>query len=169
MKIRYLEPNELEAVKAAASPRNRFMIALAFNHGLRVSETLSLTLANFKDGYLTIQRLKGSEKTVQRLLPDEKEMLANYVVTDPSGRLFPITRQMAWKAMKSIGRKTGTPAHKCTNHSLKHTCAITGLRGGMPINALQTYLGHKSGNSTMAYLRVNDETASDAFAKAVGQ
>lgn len=166
MKIRYLEPHELSPLKNAASDRYKFMITLAFNHGLRISETLSLTPAHFQGGYMIIQRLKGSEKTVQKLLPEEVEMLKAYKI-GPDEKLFPITRQAAWKMMKTLGKRTDVPLHKCTNHALKHTTAIIGLRGKMTLPEIQTRLGHKSGNSTMMYLRVNDAVADDAWGKVV--
>lgn len=168
--MRYLEIDELNILRDAAPAMYRLMITLAFNHGLRISETLSLTRANFKGGYLIIQRLKGSEKTVQKVLPDEQALLANYIgtLTGSDEKLFPISRQAAWKMMKKLGLRNGVPAHKCSNHALKHTCAIAGLRGGMKINEVQKRLGHKSGASTMMYLKIDDETADRAFEKAMG-
>jgi integrase len=38
----------------------------------------------------------------------------------------------------------------------------------MSIPELQTYLGHKSGSSTLAYLKIGEDEASEAFAKAIG-
>lgn len=162
------ELTSLLKVAKAASAMDYLLILLSVNHGLRVSEVLSLTSENFQDGHLVVQRLKGSCKTAQRLLPNEAAALAEYNVTDPSGRLFPICRKTVWCRMKALGVKAGIDSIKMFPHALKHTTAMMGLRGGMKINELQTYLGHKSGASTMAYLRVDDEAASQAFAKAVG-
>jgi integrase len=159
--------NLLAAAKAA-SAMDYLLILLSVNHGLRVSEVLSLTSENFQDGHLVIQRLKGSCKTAQKLLPNEAAALAEYVVTSPDGRLFPICRKTAWEHMKKLGAAAGIDSFKCFNHALKHTCGKLGLKGGMTLPELQTYLGHKSGASTMAYLREDDETASAAFAKAMG-
>jgi integrase len=157
----------LQAAKAAG-PMDYLLILLSFNHGLRVSEVLSLTESNFKDGSLTIQRLKGSCKTSQKLLPNEAAALAEYVITDPAGRLFPICRKTAWAHIKALGVSAGIDSIKCFPHALKHTTGKMGLKGCMTLPELQTYLGHKSGASTMAYLREDDETASAAFAKVMG-
>lgn len=43
------------------------MILVTFRHGLRATEVVSLTRDNFADGYLDVQRLKGSNRTVQVL------------------------------------------------------------------------------------------------------
>ena len=167
--MKYLTKGELGAMLAQAKPEPMYylMILIGFNHGLRVSELLDLTAANFVDGHLIVQRLKGSCKTAQKLLPNEAALLAEYKIPE-CGRLFPIHRQTAWRHVKALGVAAGIPAFKCTPHCLKHTCAKTGLAGGMTLPELQTYLGHKSGSSTMAYLRESDETASNAFAAAVG-
>ena len=113
-----------------------------------------------------MQRLKGSCRTAQKLLPNEAALLAEYKIPE-CGRLFPIHRQTAWRHVKALGVAAGIPAHRCHPHVLKHCCAKLGLAGGMTLPELQTYLGHKSGSSTMAYLRQDDETASNAFAKAL--
>jgi integrase len=159
--------NLLQAAQAA-SPMDYLIILLSVNHGLRVSEVLSLTSSNFKDGCLVVQRLKGSCKTTQKLLPNEIAALAAYQTISPDGRLFPICRKTAWDHMKKLGAAAGIDSIKCFNHALKHTTAKMGLLGGMTIPELQTYMGHKNGQNTLLYLREDDETASAAFQKAMG-
>ena len=168
--MKYLLKDELQAMLGRAkeaSPAVHLMILLAFNHGLRVSEVLSLTAANFQDGHLVIQRLKGSCKTAQKLLPNEAALLVDYKIP-ACGKLFPIHRQTAWRHVKALGVAAGIPAFRCKPHVLKHSCAMTGLQGGMTLPELQAYLGHKSGASTMMYLKIDDDKASKAFAAAVG-
>jgi integrase len=168
--MKYLTKDELGLMLAqakAAGPMDYLMILIAFNHGLRVSEVLELTAANFVDGHLIVQRLKGSCRTTQKLLPNEAALLKDYKIP-ACGRLFPIHRQTAWRHVKALGIAAGIPGFKCFPHALKHTTAKTGLAGGMTLPELQTYLGHKSGSSTMAYLREDDDVASKAFAAAAG-
>jgi type 1 fimbriae regulatory protein FimE len=168
--MKYLSKDELGLMLAqakAAGPMDHLMILIAFNHGLRVSEVLNLTAENFVDGYLIVQRLKGSCKTAQKLLPNEAALLADYKIPE-CGRLFPIHRQTAWRHVKQFGVAAGIPGFKCFPHAIKHTTAMTALNGGMKINEIQTYLGHKSGASTMAYLKVSDEVACKAFAAVAG-
>jgi type 1 fimbriae regulatory protein FimE len=168
--MKYLSKDELGLMLAqakVAGPMDHLMILIAFNHGLRVSEVLNLTAENFVDGYLIVQRLKGSCKTAQKLLPNEAALLADYKIPE-CGRLFPIHRQTAWRHVKQFGVAAGIPGFKCFPHAIKHTTAMTALNGGMKINEIQTYLGHKSGASTMAYLKVSDEVACKAFAAVAG-
>ena len=168
--MKYLEKDELKRLLEAAqksSPVDYLFILLTFNHGLRVSETINLTAENFKGGCLVVQRLKGSCRTDQPLLSNEA-MLLDKVTFGIDGRLFNFDRTTAWRHLKRIGTAAGIDPRRCFCHALKHTCAMTGLEGGMKINELQKYLGHKSGSSTMKYLEVSEEKAAKAFATAAG-
>jgi integrase len=168
--MKYLSKDELCAMLGAASdPLDYLMILIAFNHGFRVSEVLSLTSENFVSGHVTMQRLKGSCKTTQKLLPNEVAPIAELLAKRaPGERLFPFCRKTAWLHVKQIGVAAGIPAFKCFPHALKHTTAKLGLKGGMSLPELQTYIGHKNGANTMLYLREDDEAASKAFAAAMG-
>jgi len=168
--MKYLEKFELQKLLEVAketSPIDHLFILLTFNHGLRVSETINLTADNFKGGCLVVQRLKGSCRTDQPLLPNEAELLKT-VTPGADGRFFPFDRTTAWRHLKRIGTAAGIDSRKLYPHVLKHTTAITGLEGGMKINELQKYLGHRSGSSTMVYLEVTEEKAAKAFAVAMG-
>lgn len=164
--MRYLTKDELSAILSKASPEDRLMFLLAFNHGLRVSEVLGLTAENFVDGHLIVQRLKGSCKTAQRVLSNEASLLAKHKISE-CGKLFPITRMTAHRRIKRLGIAAGIPAFKCFTHALKHSTAVLGLKGGMTLPEVQTRLGHKSGASTMVYLKIDDEIADKAFEKAM--
>jgi integrase len=151
-----------------SAPLHRLAILVAFNHGLRASEVTTMTGGQVKDGYLRVKRLKGSLETIQRLLPNEKELELISASVGNEGRIFNFSSRWFQKLMNRYGKMAGIPAHKSHPHSLKHSCAMLGLEGGMKINEVQAYLGHKSLASTGQYLKVNDETASLAFAAAVG-
>jgi integrase/recombinase XerD len=156
------------------SRRDHLMILMAYLFGLRASEVTSLTTRNFRDGYLTVQRLKGSRKTVQPLIShpdpllDVRTAVEAYLTNVPAGaRLFPCRSQF-FRLVRKYAALAGVPEHKAHPHVLKHSCAKLALAAGMPIDELQQYLGHESLASTGAYLRSTDESASAAFGRAVG-
>ena len=162
----------LAVLKAAkqASERDYCAILLSYRHALRASEVCSLNTRNFSDGYITIQRLKGSLKTVQPLfdseepLLDERKEITRYLATIPKGqRLFPITRQHYHRLFRAYCLQVGIPAHLAHPHSAKHAIAME-LVSKVAINELQRFLGHRSLNSTGMYLRVDDEKACAAVA-----
>jgi len=176
----------LSVLKAArsASERDYIMILLAYRHGLRATEVCALTTKNFSDGYITVKRLKGSEKTSQPLfsspdpLLDERTAVTAYLESVPKGAyLFParetstrirphISRQ-AFHAMFSVYCATvGVPKHLAHPHTCKHAIAVE-LVKKIDIAELQTFLGHKSLSSTGQYLKVSQQQACAAVEAAM--
>lgn len=167
--MKSLSVQQVEALIAVAgkhSERDALMFRVAFNHALRASELLAMSTKNIVDGFVVVQRLKGSKKTVQPLLPNERQAVLNLAKSDEP--FFPMCRKTLWLKMQKYCAEAGIPKFLAHPHSLRHGCAMAGLQGGMKINELQTYLGHVSGSNTMIYLQVNDDVASSAFARAVG-
>lgn len=159
--------------------RDWVLFLVSFWHGLRASEAVKLTPANFTDGFLDVQRLKGSFRTKQPLVedPDEllneksavKSWLERHGESHNGGgrgeRLFPISRVQFFRLMRRYGRLAGLPKHLCHPHVLKHSIAMQSIRHA-GIENVRQYLGHRSISSTGAYLRVSDDAASRAIASA---
>lgn len=155
------------------TPRQRLMFKVGFWHGLRVSELVGLLSENIADGYVTVQRLKGSMKTHQRyqihpdpLLDEATELTALVVLLAPGERLFPMTRFGAYKLIQRAGKRAGIAAHKLHPHILKHSIAMQTIKSA-GIENVRQHLGHKNISSTGAYLKVSDEAASRAIAGAM--
>jgi type 1 fimbriae regulatory protein FimB len=176
--MKSLTKSELAGLLAVAVKHNTLdalMLSVMFNHGLRISEATGLTKDNIVDGYLVIQRLKGSRKTNQPLLANEKaglEALASKV----TGRFWlaeyaqgTVARVIAWRLVQKYGKEAGIPQFKCHPHVLKHTTGRLAYEGGMGIPELQKYIGHENGANTMKYAEAPEEVACSAFAAAVGQ
>jgi integrase len=171
--MQHLSRSQLLALLKSAkeeSERDYLALLVGFSHGLRVSEILSLTPKNVVDGYLVVQRLKGSLRTVQPLVThtdpilNEKKALVIYLHgVKPGERLFPISRQYFHRRMIIFGQKVGIPRPLLHPHVLKHSTAMLTIQKA-GIENLKAYLGHKSIASTGAYLKVDD----DAAAKAIG-
>jgi len=146
------------------------MLLVTYNHGLRASETISLTSANIRDGFLTVQRLKGSKKTTHRLFANESEALTALAAEKVSGgtteRLFPICRQHFWRLVQKYGKQAGIPQHLCHPHIAKHSIAMHSIHQA-GIENVRTFLGHVSIASTGCYLKVDDDAASAAICAAL--
>ena len=171
--MNHLTQEEIKLLlREVPNERFRLMFKVGFLHGLRVSELVTMTGKSIRDGYINVQRLKGSNKTVQPYVKhpdpelDESEELTKLIGTIGLNELlFPMTRNGVYKLMQRAGHRAGLPAHKLHPHALKHSCAMA-VVNKIGIQELRTYLGHKSLNSTGAYLKESDETASRAFAGA---
>jgi len=66
--LNYLSKLEISAVLQNAPERHRPWMVLAFHHGLRISEVLSLTPAHFQGNCLLAKRGKHSRATTQAVL-----------------------------------------------------------------------------------------------------
>lgn len=164
------KPQLFALLGAAKAYRERdwLMIVIAFNHGLRASEVVGLTRDSITDGFLTVQRLKGSLKTTQELIehPDpllnERQPLFDYTAhMHADERLFKIGRQQFFNIVRKHGKRAGIPEHLCHPHILKHSIAMqTIAKAG--IENVRQHLGHKSIASTGEYLKVSDADASAA-------
>ncbi len=162
--MNHLSKRELNALLEAAKANRRdyLMIHTACIHGLR-SEVVGLTTTNVRDGFLILQRLKGSLKTVQPASP----VLIDFVFTlEPGEKIFPLSRRQFQRVVHKYGRLSGIPDHKCHPHVLKHSIAMHTIRQA-GIENVRQYLGHRSLASTGAYLKVSDEAASRAVALAL--
>lgn len=166
----------------AGRERDWVLFLVSFWHGLRASEAVKLTPENFIDGYLNVQRLKGSMRTVQPLVGHELEILDERLAVESwlkghkaihagDGRLkvlFPISRVQFFRLMRRYGSQAGLPRHLCHPHVLKHSIAMQSIKAA-GIENVRQYLGHKSISSTGAYLKVSDDEASLAIARAAGR
>lgn len=169
--MKHLTKDELNGLLTVAErhdPIFALMILVTFNHGLRISEALALNAGSLVDGFLVVQRLKGSRKTTQPLLANERARIEARASESPK-QLFSYSRMTAWRRMQAYGQEAGIPKFKLHPHILKHTTGRLGYEGGMGIPELQSYLGHVSGANTMVYLAASEEQASNAFAAAVGK
>lgn len=152
----------LDAARAE-SMTDYLMFLVTFNHGLRVSETLSLTNSNIVAGHIIVERGKGSYRCEHPLLSNEVEHLSRL-----EGRFFDISRWTFNRRMKYYGQKAGIPPTLLHAHSLKHTCGRLGFKGGMTVPDLVEWLGHKNPANSLVYAKSDIATAAAAFSAAVG-
>jgi site-specific recombinase XerD len=175
--LQHLSKVELLALLGEARAkrdRDWLMILVAFWHGLRASEVTGLRADAIKDGFLTVQRLKGSLRTTQPLVDHEEPLLSErQALIDFTSqmlgnqKLFPISRVQFFRLVQKYSRAAGIAAHKCHPHVLKHSIAMQSI-GTAGIENVRQYLGHKSISSTGAYLKVSDGQASQAIKDAAG-
>lgn len=164
----------LQAARAH-SVRDWLIILVGYYHALRVSELTEFRRDAIKDGHLTIQRKKGSEKTTQPLfsssdpLLDERKALVEWALKTPFNQpLFNISTRTVQRMVKRHAKTAGIPEHKAITRILKQTCGRQ-MADEKPLHYVQRYLGHKSLKSTGAYTRVNDEEASAAACAVLGR
>ena len=160
----HLTEAEVERLMKAAGDnryghRDRTMILLAFRHGLRAAELVTLRwdsldlaagrmhVSRVKNGTPATHPLFGVELRALRRLQREAED-SPYVFTTERGA--PFTTSGYRKMVARLGRAAalGFPCHP---HMLRHACGYKLANQGVDTRSLQHYLGHKSIGSTVRY------------------
>jgi site-specific recombinase XerD len=183
-----LTPQEmLDLLRAARkrSVRDWAMILLAYRHGLRASEVCGLKLADLdlKSGSISIRRLKGSLHTVQPIyqhrgqpLLDETAAVRAWLrkrVADGSDYLFTsqkggkLSRIQFFRNFQRTAEGAGLAIEKRHPHVLKHSLASHLVAGNANLALIRQALGHRSINSTMAYIGTSDAQAAEALQRAL--
>lgn len=152
--------------------RNRCLMALLYDTGMRISEALALTREDVLDGRATKLRLvitkNGKPRTV--FLSDETRQLITEYVHDRSddqradlfishrrGKGQAITPSHAWLLVKQAAQAEGLYANT-SPHSLRHRRAQDLLDEGMPLEWVAAMLGHQHPDTTrVVYAWETDE------------
>jgi site-specific recombinase XerD len=175
--ITFLDPAEAQALTGAPDlarwegRRDRAIIVLALQAGLRVSELTSLNCGDIAVGTGGHVRCEGKGRK-QRAVPLTsqaqtvlREWLAERGGT-PDHPLFPTRtgRRLSRDAIEARLRVHATTAAKiCPGlktkslhpHVLRHSCAMTLLRAGVDTTVIALWLGHADIRSTQAYLHAD--------------
>ena len=169
----YLQEHEVTALLQAAGqvgrhgPRDATLILLAYRHGLRVSELVSLRwdqvdlqhgllhVARRKHGIPSVHPLRGPELRALRRLQRDEPASANLFVSE---RKAPLTTDAVRKIVGRAGRQAGLafPVHP---HMLRHATGYKLANAGQDTRAIQQYLGHRNIQHTTRYT----ELAPDRF------
>lgn len=189
-RISYLSSEQLERFLQAAKeygPREHAMFLFAVAHGARAQEIANLKLQdiNFKNEQIHIARLKGSLSSTQNLLKVKGNALfheaavlkAWLAVRKPDADSFVFNSQKStqlnrvtiYKLFKMIAKKAGLGETLQHPHVLKHTTAMLMVQQGANAFMIRQHLGHRSFDSTLAYVNPSDADASAASAKAFSQ
>jgi integrase len=186
-RISYMDAEELERLLRATKEygvREHAMFLFAVAHGARASEICNLRVSdvNFKAEQVHVARLKGSLDSTQCLLRVKGSSLFNeatafkawLAVRKPdtdnfvfnSQKSTRLSRITVYKLFRTIARSAGLPESLQHPHVLKHTAAMLMVRAGANAFLIRQHLGHRSFDSTLAYVNPSDGDASAAAAKA---
>jgi integrase len=169
---RTLTPDEVSrALAACTRARDRFLVSLLDESGLRIGEALGLRHEDLSlrraevrvvprednDNHARVKRMKERIVPVRDVVLDlyadymelEYGMLdCDYVLVTLSGRTrgAPMTRHAAGKLAGRLRQRTGI-AHLHA-HAFRHTYATRLLRAGVPATTVAELLGHSSSHTT---------------------
>lgn len=161
----YLTPTEIDRLITAAKrtgrhgQRDATMILLAYRHGLRVSELISLNWSqlDLDQGLFYVIRRKNGLSTHHPLFGAElralRQLKRDYPETDyvfMTERKAPITGDTVRKIISRAGEvaQLGFSVHP---HMLRHSTGFKLANDGQDTRSIQHYLGHKNIQNTVRY------------------
>jgi site-specific recombinase XerD len=175
-------------LKSTDSIRHKTLLTIGFCTGYRISELLSLTVANIStDGqihsHVTVKAAHTKTKTTRSVMlnSDAKKALTLLLewlkskglndATTPlflsqkrtvNGSLKAISRQQAHDILKALFAKIGEFGNVST-HTLRKTFAARIWEATKQLPLVQIALGHKSINSTVSYLDFGNDDVDNAI------
>ena len=143
--------------------RDRTLILVAYRHGLRVSELVSLKWdqIDLKRAQMHVNRLKNGSPATHPIEGDELRLLRRlqrerpntpFVFTTERGG--PLTRSTMSKLISRAGEEAGLP-FPVHPHMLRHGTGYYLANKGVPTRTIQAYLGHRSIQHTVRYTELS--------------
>ncbi len=181
-------PNDEEwrAVLEAARQgplRNRLMLALAYDAGLRREELCSLCTGDLDPAnrllHVRAETTKGRRARVlpysvptgtllsaylahRRSLTRERGLL--FVSESKRNRAAPITLWTWSKVVQVLARDAALP--RLGTHTFRHLCLTDLARAGWELHEIATFAGHRSTSTTLLYIHLSGRDLSAKFARA---
>ena len=171
-------PNETGPIAERAAVRNRTILWVFYDTGIRVSELCGLRLEDFdrKHGILTVTGKGSKERRValgnnclrnllyylDRYRPNEEELVEwgsageNHLFL--SETRLPLTKNSVTLLFARIKKRAGITDKRISPHIFRHSFAIRYLVLGNDPFSLQELLGHEDMTTVKNYMHMNDET-----------
>lgn len=171
-----IETVELQAAEPWVAARDTAVVTLLYGCGLRISEALGLTGADYPLPDVLRITGKGGKERIVPVLDAARDAVADYVRHCPypvqdntplfrAIRSGPLRPQAIQKAMQQARMQLGLPA-TATPHALRHSFATHLLAAGGDLRAIQELLGHASLSTTQTYTAVDAARLMDVYDKA---
>ncbi len=157
--------------------RDRALLRLLLDSGLRIGEALALTPpdVDIENRRVYIRYGKGQKQRIVPMGPRTAKAILGYIrlrnqMTARSTTLFlveggnPMNRRHAHQQIARIAKRAGIE-ESVGPHRLRHTCALWFLRRGGDAFSLQQLLGHATLEMTKRYVSMTAADISAAHAK----
>ena len=146
--------------------REKALVDFLYSTGCRISECAGVLLSDidWDKNSVHLRYCKGNKERTVYFNDEAKVSIQAYL--DQRGYTSPALwagikrphQQLQSHALENIiakiGQRTGIHAYP---HKLRHTFATIGLRNGMPLEQLQTLLGHTDPKTTLIYAKMDDD------------
>jgi integrase len=166
--------------------RNRVMLALAYDAALRREELCSLRTDDLDPGRRMLRiRAETTKNRLERAVPYSAAtgvLLSGYLAHRASlsrarGPLFlsesrrnfaqPLTLWTWSKVVRRVALAADAP--RFSTHTTRHLCLTDLARMGWELHAIATFAGHRSTDSTLAYIHLSGRDLADKLNKGMAQ
>lgn len=154
-----LEASELmRLLYSAQDPRDRAILSLTMDNGVRASEVRSLLKHNIKQETVVVYG-----KTGWREVPvsdETRRLLLQVAAKSPGEHVFhghkgPITRHLVYAIVRRHMEKAGIKGPKLGPHRIRHAFGKNYLMEGGDLRSLQEIMGHADIKTTEKYATLN--------------
>lgn len=170
-------PNESGPIATRAAVRNRAILWVLLDTGIRVSELCGLRLSDFdrKHGVITVKGKGSKERRIalgqnclrnllyylDRHRPSDEELAEWGSAGEDhlflSETRLPLTKNGVTLLFARLKKRADITDKRISPHILRHTFAIRYLKAGNDPFSLQELLGHEDMATVKLYMRMNDD------------
>ena len=154
-------------VTACRTGRDRALVLVALDTGLRAAELAALTVGDIdtERGTIHVRGGKGAKDRVVHIGATTRRALNRHLASRrnarPNAPMWLNQRTGAgltrWGIRELCDRLSKATSITVTPHTLRRTAATLALQAGLPLPMVQQMLGHESLSTTEKYLALTDE------------
>jgi len=167
-------------------PRNRLMLALAYDAALRREELCALRTDDLDPAHRMLRvRAETTKNRRERAVPYSAatgQLLSEYLrhratISRERGPLFlsesrrnkadPLTLWTWSKVVRRLALAAEVP--RFSTHTTRHLCLTDLARAGWEIHAIATFAGHRSTETTMHYIHLSGRDLSERLSSAMAE
>ena len=154
-----LEANELMMLlQSAQDPRDRAILTVIMDNGVRADEVCSLLKHNIKQETVVVYGKTGWREVP--ISDETRRLLLQIAATSPDDHVFhghkgPITRHLIYAIVRRHMEKAGIKGPKLGPHRLRHAFGKNYLVEGGDLRSLQEIMGHANIKTTEKYASLN--------------
>lgn len=178
--------HDLLAAAVTEQLRNRLMLAMAYDAGLRREELCLLRTDDLDPAHRMLrvraETTKGRRERVVPYSATTGELLQRYLrerrqLSIARGPLFlsmsrrnrgqAITLWTWSKVVRSLALRAGVP--RFSTHTLRHLCLTDLARAGWELHAIATFAGHRSLATTLQYIHLSGRELAEKLAQGMAE
>ena len=178
-KVPLTQEEERALLQNCKNDRDYAILLMLLSTGIRINELINITLEQYnnRDEYNGIKLVVTKRSKIRSIYLNDKVIAAiekylkirkdgaDTLFTSNSGEIM--SRTSISRTFKCIATRSGCFTNdrisQIAPHLMRCTCATNMADGGVPVQIVQKMLGHTNLNTTMRYVKVNNDSLKDVM------